>query len=173
MTLEKVNEHGEFKSGTMAEAGESYAVDSFGRIFGITRKALVNDDLGAFTDLARRLGQAATAFEAQFLVNLLIAQCGPWPGHERRREPLFDAAHGNVSGTGAAPSETTLSAARLAMRKQTGPIGGLISGHAALRRCPARTWKPSSEKLLTAIQAIDHRRREPVRPAVSWLSNRA
>ena len=36
MTLEKVNEHGEFKSGTMAEAGESYAVDSYGRIFGIT-----------------------------------------------------------------------------------------------------------------------------------------
>ena len=85
LTLEKVNEHGEFKSGTMAEAGESYAVDSYGNIFGITRKALVNDDVGAFTDLTRRLGQAAAAFEAQFLVDLLIAQAGPRPQHVGRR----------------------------------------------------------------------------------------
>jgi hypothetical protein len=35
----------------MAEAKESYAIDSYGRIFGITRKALINDDLGAFTDI--------------------------------------------------------------------------------------------------------------------------
>jgi hypothetical protein len=51
--LEKVNEHGEFRSGTLAEAAESYRLDTFGRIFGITRQALVNDDLGAFTDLTR------------------------------------------------------------------------------------------------------------------------
>ena len=35
LTLEKVNEHGEFRSGTMSEADETYKIDSFGRIFGI------------------------------------------------------------------------------------------------------------------------------------------
>jgi hypothetical protein len=151
LTLEKVNEAGEFKSGTMAEAGESYAVDSYGRIFGISRKALVNDDLGAFTDLTRRLGQAAAAFEAQFLVNLLIAQAGLGPDMSDTN-PLFDVAHGNVSGTGAAPSENTLSAARLAMRKQTGPGGGLISVTPGFLLVPP-DMETACEKLLTQIQA--------------------
>ena len=57
VVLEKVNEHGEFKSGTMAEAEETYAIDSFGKIFSITRKALVNDDLGAFTDISPQAGR--------------------------------------------------------------------------------------------------------------------
>jgi phage head maturation protease len=152
LTLEKVNEHGEFKSGTMSEAKESYAVDSYGRIFGITRKALVNDDVGAFTDLTRRLGQASAAFETQFLVDLLVANAGLGPIMDDAN-PLFDAAHGNVSGAGAAPSETTLTAARLAMRKQTGPSGGLISVTPRFLLAPP-DMETACEKLLTAIQAV-------------------
>ena len=152
MTLEKVNEAGEFKSGTMAEQAESYALDSFGRIFGISRKALVNDDLGAFTDLTRRLGLTAAAFEAQFLVNLLIANAGDGPTMSDSN-PLFDSDHGNVADSGAAPSETTLSAARLAMRKQTGPSGGLITVTPRYVLVPAEL-ETSTEKLLTEIQAV-------------------
>ena len=63
----------------MAEGEETYRIDTFGRIFGITRQALVNDDVGAFTDLSRRLGQAAAAFEAQFLVDLLVQGSGLGP----------------------------------------------------------------------------------------------
>ena len=83
--LERVNEHGEFKSGTMAEAAESYRLETFGRIFGITRQALVNDDVGAFTDLPRRLGQAAAAFEADQLVALLEGPAGVGPAYERQQ----------------------------------------------------------------------------------------
>jgi hypothetical protein len=154
-TLEKVNEGGEFKSGTMVDAGESYKLDSYGRIFGITRQALVNDDLGAFTDLTRRLGQAAAAFEAQFLVDLLTQHegLGPYMGHTPdATPPLFDASHANVAETGAAPDDTTLSAARLAMRKQTGPGGGLISVTPAFVLVPAE-METATEKTLTAIQA--------------------
>jgi hypothetical protein len=124
--LERVNEHGEFKSGTMAEAGESYRLETFGRIFGITRQALVNDDVGAFTDLPRRLGQAAAAFEADQLVALLEGPAGVGPDMSDDKA-LFHTDHGNIAATGSAPDETTLSAARLAMRKQTGPGGALIA----------------------------------------------
>jgi hypothetical protein len=118
MTLERVGEHGEFRSTSMTEAAESYKVDTFGRIFGISRQALVNDDLGAFTDVTRRLGAAAAAFEAQFLVNLLVSGSGFGPDMSDEN-PLFDVAHGNVNTiTGAAPSETTLNAARLASRSK-------------------------------------------------------
>jgi hypothetical protein len=120
--LLKVNEHGEFTSGTLAEAGESYRLDTYGRIFGITRQALTNDDLGAFTDLTRRLGQAAASFEASFLVKLL--ESNPRMSDNKA---LFHADHGNLADDAGTPSEDTLSAARLAMRKQVGVQGGLIS----------------------------------------------
>jgi phage head maturation protease len=61
-TLEAVNEHGEFKSGTMAEGKETYSVSTFGRILGLSRQVIINDDLGAFTDLSRRIGQAVANF---------------------------------------------------------------------------------------------------------------
>ncbi len=152
VTLEKVNEAGEFKSGTMAEGEETYKIDTFGRIFGITRQALVNDDLGAFSDLARRLGQAAAAFEAQFLVDLLTAQSGTGPDMKDGKA-LFHTDHGNISGSGAAPSETTLSAARLAMRKQTGLGGGLIDVTPWALLIPP-DMETACEKLLTAVQAV-------------------
>src|SRR5690606_24486507 len=57
--LEKLDEHGEIRAGTMAEAKEAYKVETFARKIGVTRQVLVNDDLGAFSDLARRMGQGA------------------------------------------------------------------------------------------------------------------
>lgn len=121
-TLEKVNEHGEFKSGAMAEAKESYAVETFGRIIGFSRQALTNDDIGAFADITRRMGQAAAAFENSFLANLVIAN--PTMSDTKA---LFHADHGNLAASGAAIDVTTLSAARLAMRTQKGLLGELIA----------------------------------------------
>lgn len=151
VTLEKVNEHGEFKSGTFEEAAESYRIDTFGRIFGITRQAIVNDDLGAFTDISRRLGQAAAAFEAQFLVGLLegAAGLGPVMGDGKA---LFHVDHGNLAGSGATLSVASLTAARLAMRRQTGIGGGLISVTPKFLVVPPEL-ETAAEKLLTEIRA--------------------
>ena len=147
LTLEKVNEAGEFKSGTIKEAGEAYAIDSFGRIIGITRKALINDDIGAFSDLSRRMGQAAAYFEAQTLVDRLEANPNLSDGN-----PVFHASHKNLAGTGAAISETTLSAARLAMRKQTGLGSNLISVTPKYVLVPP-DLETTAEKVLSQIQA--------------------
>ena len=48
--LEKVGETGEIKSTTWGEAKESYSLDTDATQFAISRKALINDDLGAFRD---------------------------------------------------------------------------------------------------------------------------
>ena len=149
--LRKVNEHGEFTSGTMIETGEAYKLDTFGRIFGITRQALVNDDLGAFTDLSRRLGLAAAAFEAQFLVDLIEANDGLGPRMSDGRT-LFDPAHGNVAANSGALSEDMLSEARLAMRRQTAAGGGPIAVTPRYVLVPPEL-ETHGEKLLSAIQA--------------------
>ncbi|MFC0202065.1 prohead protease/major capsid protein fusion protein [Paracoccus rhizosphaerae] len=117
--LEKLNEHGEIKAGTMAEAREAYKVETWAKKIGITRQVLVNDDLGAFSDLARRMGQAAAETEARILVTLLEAGSGNGPTLSDGKT-LFHADHGNKAGTGAVISDATLSAARLALRTQKG-----------------------------------------------------
>jgi len=73
--LEKLDEHGEVRAGTMAEAQEAYKVETFARKTGVTRQVLVND-LGAFADLARRLGQAAAETQSKVLVDLLEGASG-------------------------------------------------------------------------------------------------
>jgi hypothetical protein len=117
--LEKLNEHGEIKAGTMAEAREAYKVETWARKIGITRQVLVNDDLGTFSDLARRMGQAAAETEARILVDLLEANSGSGPKLADAKT-LFHADHGNKAGSSAAISDGTLSAARLALRTQKG-----------------------------------------------------
>lgn len=117
--LEKLNEHGEIKAGTMAEAREAYKIETWARKIGVTRQVLVNDDLGAFADLARRMGQAAAETEARILVALLESNAGNGPTLSNNKT-LFHADHGNRAGTGAVISDTTLSAARLALRTQKG-----------------------------------------------------
>lgn len=121
-TLEKVPEGGEFKSSTIDESAESYKIETFGKIFGITRQAIVNDDLGAFTTIPNKIGTAASAFQADILVGMVTKNPAMSDG-----KPVFHADRGNLAETGAAPSLTTLSARRLAMRRQTTPLGVLIN----------------------------------------------
>src|SRR5690606_36684503 len=71
--LEKINEHGEFKRGTIKDSGESVKLDTFGRVFGITRQAIINDDIGFIADLPRKLGVAASQLEAGMLADLLLS----------------------------------------------------------------------------------------------------
>ncbi|MEY9236434.1 phage head maturation protease [Bradyrhizobium japonicum] len=112
--LEQVNESAEYPYGSFIDSKESYAIDTYGKIFSITRKALINDDLGGLGDVSRYLGFAAAEFERQALVNLLVSNSGSGPTMSDG-QTLFHATHGNV-GTGGVPSETTLSEARCAFR---------------------------------------------------------
>jgi HK97 family phage prohead protease len=116
-TLLKVNEHGEFKSGTMAEAKESYRLETFGRIVGISRQALVNDDLGAFTDVTGRMGRMAREFCALQIVNLLTSNPVLNDG-----VVLFHATHKNL-GTAAVISIASLGEGLKLMRLQKGLDG--------------------------------------------------
>ncbi|BBF94912.1 prohead protease/major capsid protein fusion protein [Blastochloris tepida] len=151
-SLEKVHEAGEFKYGTFAEAKESYKVDTFGKIFGISRQALVNDDLGAFTDVGGKFGLAAAEFEGQFLVSLLVQGSGLGPTMDDAKR-LFHTDHGNLASSGAALSETTLDAARLAMRRQKGLTGSPVNVAPRFLLVPPEL-ETDAEKLLAQLQPI-------------------
>lgn len=114
--LLKVNEGGEFLRGSMTEAKESYSLGTYGRIFSISRQAMVNDDLQAFAEMTAKYGRAAAEFEAGYLVDLLASN----PTMAADSTALFHANHGNLAGTGTVISVTSLGLATKAMRLQKG-----------------------------------------------------
>ena len=119
--LEKVNEHGEFKRGTIGEGSETYKIATFGKIVGITRQALINDDLGAFTRLSQMFGVQAAQLESDLVWWQILAN--PTMGDN---VALFHlASHKNLQSA-AALSKTTLSKMRTAMAKQVGVDGKTV-----------------------------------------------
>lgn len=151
--LQKVTEAGEIKAMTTGEAKEGYSLETFGGTFALSRKALINDDLSAFARWGEMMGRAAAETEAAQLLTLLTQESGAGPimGDGVR---LFHADHGNLSISADSPSESSLSAARLAMRTQKG-----LDGKTPINVVPKfllvgpalETW---AEKLLTAINAV-------------------
>lgn len=120
--LEKVNEHGEFKRGTIAESRETYQVDDYGKIFGITRKAMINDDLSALDRVPAMFGRQAAELEAAKAIGLLLANPLMADGNA-----LISSAHANTT-TGAI-SVTSLNAAMVALMTQRGLDGATLVGN--------------------------------------------
>ena len=109
--LGKVSESGEIETTTRGEASESYALDTYATQFAISRKALINDDLGAFRDWGATAGRVAAETEANLLLSHLLSN--PVMGEDGKA--LFHADHGNLAA-GSALEVAALDAARKAMR---------------------------------------------------------
>jgi len=109
-----VLESGEFKEGSFGESDESMSLLTYGRLFNISRQAIVNDDQNAFTRVPRAMGQAARRKELDLIYDVLISNPTMGDG-----TALFHADHNNLASSGAALAVASLSDARTAMRKQT------------------------------------------------------
>jgi hypothetical protein len=115
LKLEKVNEHGEFKYGKLTDSKENFKLETYGKIISITRQAIINDDLNGFTRLSQLFGAAAANLESDIMWGLILGNPKMGDG-----KTLFHADHKNLAAAGGAISETTLSAARIAMMRQKG-----------------------------------------------------
>lgn len=151
--LEEVDESGEFKSGTIEEGEETFAVKTYGKIFGITRQAIVNDDLDVFSNMFPQLGQGAASTEAKLFADLLEDNGGLGPKLSNGKT-LFHSDHGNLGAGVAALSVTSLSAARVAMRRQKGIAGEMISVIPAFLMVPPEL-ETVAEQVLTEIMATE------------------
>lgn len=114
--LVKVEEHGEFTHGTMGEGKEEYALATYGRVFAITRKALINDDTDAFGRVPVAFGRQARNLESDLLWQQITTNPNMGDG-----VALFNTAtHGNLAAAGGAIDVTTIGVGRATMRKQKG-----------------------------------------------------
>lgn len=117
--LEKVTEQGEFKYGKLVEGKETWQLATYGKIIGVTRQCVINDDLGAFTRTPFLLGQEVAMLEADTVIGIIIAN-----GNLADGQPLFvDAAHKNHIDAGGDIAIDTLGAARVKMALQSSPGG--------------------------------------------------
>lgn len=119
-TFREVPESGEIKRVTLAEGKEVWRVKDYAEIFAITRKTLINDDLGAFTQVPMKFARAGKRTENKLAYTQLLANAAMNDG-----VALFHANHRNLAsgGDAAALSAITLAVARKAMAKQYG-LGG-------------------------------------------------
>ena len=117
--LQKVNEKGEFTYGSIAESKETYKLATYGRIVGITRQVIINDDLGAFTRIPAGFGVAAATLESDTVWGIITSNPAMGDG-----VALFHANHANLNtGSGSALGLTGLGAGMAAMAKQKGLDG--------------------------------------------------
>ena len=135
--LEKVNQSGEFKRGTIGEAQETYRIETFGKVIGITRQVLINDDLDAFTRVPALFGTSAATLESDVVWGIFTANPAMADG-----KALFHASHKNLAGTGAALDVAGLAKARTAMAQQRG-----LDGKTLLNVRPTYLVVPSALEL--------------------------
>jgi hypothetical protein len=107
-----------FDQSKFLEAVGWIAIDSYGDEFQLTPRMLADDDAEGFVQALADKQAAHEATLNRLCCNLLTGNVTLMDG-----TPLFHVDHANLAGSGAAPSKTTLSAARLAFRQMLG-VGG-------------------------------------------------
>jgi hypothetical protein len=117
-TLSLKEEGGEYSLGTAGDRGESLTLATYGKMLRITREAIINDDLQLLSDLPRKMGRAAKRTIGNLAYAVLSDNAALRDG-----VALFHATHKNLSGSAAAPSVASLSAAEAAMMVQTEATG--------------------------------------------------
>lgn len=120
-SLDTVAEHAEYKNGVVPD-GSKYAISTErkGKIFALSREALINDDMGALTNLATEFGRAAGR-TIENSVYALLAQNGGLGPTQSDAQPFFHANRANVNATGSTLSVAGLDADRVVMRAQKDP----------------------------------------------------
>lgn len=113
--LELVPEGGQFPQDVFGEASARTKVATYGKIFSLTRQAIINDDLGLFSKIATKYGSTAKR-----LVNKMVYAQLTGTVKMQDNVALFDDKHGNVAKTAETLSVTSLAKAITAMRRQKG-----------------------------------------------------
>jgi len=119
-------EGGEYAFATFAEDREQYALATYGRKFSLTREAIINDDLSAFSRISTAFGNAARRLVNGLPYAILEANAAMADG-----VALFHSNHGNLASSDGVPSISALESAMAAFRRQTD-----ISGNQVLNIVP-------------------------------------
>jgi hypothetical protein len=121
-SLLEIKEHGEYTFGTIGEGKEEYGLVKYGRKFAITREAIINDDLNAFSRLPMMFGRKSRILESDLVWRQITSNPTMGDGNA-----LFSAAHANLETDGDHISVVSLGRARASLRVQTSLDGSYLN----------------------------------------------
>lgn len=112
----EIGDSGALEHGYLKDAERGISASTKGKLIILTRKQLINDDLGAFLRLPKMMGQdAAKTFVADF-----------WALFVNNSDDFFHADNNNIDETGGVSSETYKTMTKL-FRSQKDPNGDPIA----------------------------------------------
>ncbi len=130
--LEKLGPDGEIKHAEMTEESYSNQIDTYARMMALTRKMMINDDLGAFMEIPQSFGRLAGITEEKVLFEVLLAAISG--------AAFFTSGRGNLlSGATYALAIDGLSAGETAMWKKEDSEGNPILAAPKLLLVPPDT----------------------------------
>lgn len=148
--LPKVPEGAEYKYVTAGDHGSPIALATYGGLFSITRQAIINDDLSAFSSIPSSLGRSASRTIGDLVYAILTGNPGFTDGN-----PLFSTEHGNLSeAVGMNPG--TLGDLRRMMRMQADSQGNTLNIAPAFVIVPAALESMAMQVLTsTAVPGVE------------------
>lgn len=117
-----VAEGAPYAEASLGDSFEKYRISRFGRVINITRQAVINDDLSAFSRIPMLYGAAAADCESDLFWNLFITDLTLM----QDGNPLFHEDHNNILPA-ASLTVDNIGAARAALRKQRSPEGKALN----------------------------------------------
>lgn len=121
-TLDLVPEGGEYKYGQTSDRGVPYSVATYGKLFAITRQAIINDDLNALTTVPALMGRAAMRTVGNIVYDLLLKNGALADG-----KALFSTAHKNLASAGDTVNVGTFGAGVTAMGTHKDGNGAILN----------------------------------------------
>jgi len=140
--VEKVGASGELKHGEFSEESYTQRIDTYGKIVGLNRQQIINDDMGAFLKIPRMLGRkCALALEKAFFTMVL-----------GNASSFFAAANSNYqAGTATALSIAALTSAEQLFLDQTDADGDPVVITPAILLVPT-ALKVTAQELMKAVR---------------------
>lgn len=129
--LQAIGQTGEIKAGTFGESKETHRVYPYGVRFGISREALVNDQLGAIMQMLGSWTTRVLDWENGLAFAALVQSSNAGPTLLTDNKRMFHADHDNHVTSGTAISITSTGLGRAAMMKKTSLDGLKLNLQAA------------------------------------------
>lgn len=127
VTYEKVGATGEIKHGTLGDLTYTNKADTYARMLAITRQDIINDDLGALTDVPMKLGNGAMKKLNDIFWTEYLGLVGA---------SFFAAGNSNINTGVATMTEAGLDATYVIFKDQTNPDGTPLGVEPALLVVP-------------------------------------
>jgi phage major head subunit gpT-like protein len=154
LTFDKVPAGGEIKHGQVAAETYTNQIDTYGRMLGLDRRDLINDDLGALTNVSRRLGRGGALKLNDVIWTVFL-----------NNSAFFTSGRLNVStGAGSALSLAGLDAANAKFLTQTDPDGNPMGATPKILLVPPALWS-AAQTLMSSTALVSGATTTPGTPS--------